>query len=598
MPIKRQILWFFCGNSDKPTKCINITFRSQRKARTDRQGRIYMLSDIEIAQNAELLPIRDIASKLGLPEESIETYGRYKAKLPLSILADRKDQPDGRLVLVTAMNPTPAGEGKTTVSIGLGQALSALGHKTILALREPSLGPVFGVKGGAAGGGYSQVLPMDDINLHFTGDLHAITSANNLLAAMIDNHLFQGNLLRIDLNRILWKRCLDMNDRALRRIHVGVGGGTNGVEREESFNITAASEVMAILCLATDIEDLKIRLARIAIAYDEDGNLVTAGQLGAQGAMAVLLKDAILPNLVQTVEHTPVVVHGGPFANISHGCNSVIATRTALKLGDIVVTEAGFGADLGAEKFLDIKCRAAGIWPDAVVLVATIRSLKYNAGIAKSDLSRPDPEAVRMGFQNLEKHIENMAQFGIPCVVATNRFLSDTPEEIAVLHELCTVNGVRFAPAEVFTRGGEGGKELAEAVLAAMAGAAGKKPNYMYDLEDSIETKIRKLATKVYGAGEVNILPEAAEKIRSFTELGFGQLPVCVAKTQYSLSDNQQLLGRPRDFVLTVRELRLSAGAGYLVALTGTIMTMPGLPKKPAAELIDIDVNGVIDGLF
>ena len=557
-----------------------------------------MLSDIEIARNAKTLPIRDIALKLGLAEDVPEYYGKNKAKLPLSVLFDRKDKPDGRLILVTAMNPTPAGEGKTTVSIGLGQALSRIGHKTILALREPSLGPVFGVKGGAAGGGYSQVLPMEDINLHFTGDLHAITSANNLLAAMIDNHLFQGNSLRIDKDRVLWKRCLDMNDRALRQITVGVGGGSNSVERPEGFNITAASEVMAILCLATGTEDLKNRLARITVAYDLDGNLISAGQLEAQGAMAVLLKDAICPNLVQSLEHTPVLIHGGPFANISHGCNSILATKMALKLGDIVVTEAGFGADLGAEKFLDIKCRTAGIWPDAVVIVATVRSLKYNAGVAKADLSAPNLDAVRSGFANLEKHIENMASFGVPCVVSANRFHTDTEEEIALLEELCSAKGVRFAPAEIFAKGGVGGEQLASCVLEAMSGPKNKVPHFMYELTDSVEEKIQALATKLYGAASVNILPEAAEKIRSFTQLGYGNLPICVAKTQYSLSDDQKLLGRPKDFSLTVRDVRLSSGAGYLVILTGAIMTMPGLSARPAATSIDIDENGIIEGLF
>lgn len=564
----------------------------------DRRKGQHMLTDIEIARNAETLPIRDIAAQLGLSDDVPEYYGKSKAKLPLSVLFDRKDKPDGRLILVTAMNPTPAGEGKTTVSIGLGQALSRLGRKTILALREPSLGPVFGVKGGAAGGGYSQVLPMEDINLHFTGDLHAVTSANNLLAAMIDNHLFQGNSLRIDKDRILWKRCLDMNDRALRQITVGVGGGSHGVERPEGFNITAASEVMAILCMASGMEDLKARLARIAIAYDLDGNLVTAGHLEAQGAMAVLLKDAICPNLVQSLEHTPVLIHGGPFANISHGCNSIIATKMALKLGDIVVTEAGFGADLGAEKFLDIKCRAAGIWPDAIVLVATIRSLKYNAGIAKADLSLPNPDAVRSGFANLEKHIENMSAFGVPCIVAANRFYTDTEEELALLEKLCADNGVRFAPAEVFEKGGKGGEQLATAVLTAMESGSDKTPHFMYELTDSIESKIKSLATRLYGASSVTILPEAAEKIRSFTGMGFGDLPICVAKTQYSLSDDQKLLGRPRDFTLTVRDVRLSFGAGYLVVLTGAIMTMPGLSARPAAVSISIDENGIIEGLF
>lgn len=558
-----------------------------------------MLSDIEIARNAEMLPIKEIAGKLQIPEEKLDYYGRYKAKLPLSLLKERADVPDGKLVLVTAMNPTPAGEGKTTMSIGLGQALTRLGRKTVLALREPSLGPVFGVKGGAAGGGYSQVLPMDDINLHFTGDLHAVTSANNLLAAMIDNHLFQGNSLQIDKDRILWKRCLDMNDRALRQVNIGVGNGFNGIERRESFNITAASEVMAVLCLAADMTDLKARLARITVAYDLYGNLVTAGQLHAEGAMAVLLKDAICPNLVQTIEHTPVLVHGGPFANISHGCNSIIATRMALKLGDIAITEAGFGADLGAEKFMDIKCRAAGIWPDAVVIVATVRSLKYNAGIPKANLSLPNSEAVRQGFANLEKHIENMQAFGIPCVVASNRFYTDTEEELALVRYLCHTKGVRFAPAEIFAKGGAGGEELAREVLAVLEGPDARRvPCYMYELEDSVESKIQSLATRIYGAACVDILPAALEKIRGFEQSGYGRLPVCIAKTQYSLSDDQKVLGRPKDFTLTVRDVWLSAGAGYLVVLTGNIMTMPGLPPRPAAVDIDIDANGVIEGLF
>lgn len=557
-----------------------------------------METDIEIARAANMLPIREIASGLGIAEDSLEFYGRYKAKIPLSVLKDRESRPDGRLILVTAMNPTPAGEGKTTMSIGLGQALSRAGKKVVLALREPSLGPVFGVKGGAAGGGYSQVLPMEDLNLHFTGDLHAITSANNLLAAMLDNHLFQGNALRIDKDRILWKRCLDMNDRALRNIRIGVDGGFNGVERSEGFNITAASEIMAVLCLSADTEDLKKRLARIAVAYDETGRLVTAGDLHAEGAMAVLLKDAVSPNLVQTIEHTPVLIHGGPFANISHGCNSVIATKMAMKLGDIAITEAGFGADLGAEKFLDIKCREAGIWPDAVVLVATIRSLKYNAGIPKAELSAPNAEAIRVGFANLEKHIENMRSFGLPVICAINRFYTDTEEEIAILRDLCRAKDVRFAPAEIFTRGGAGGEDLAREVLQVLEENRPKAPHYMYELSDSPEAKIASLARNIYGASAVNILPEAADKIRGFVDAGFGNLPICVAKTQYSLSDDQKALGRPTDFTLTVRDVRLSAGAGYLVVLTGSIMTMPGLPPHPAAIDISIDADGVIDGLF
>lgn len=558
-----------------------------------------MLSDIEIARSAKMLPIKEIAEKLGITEEGLDYYGRFKAKLPLSLLSERADVPDGKLILVTAMNPTPAGEGKTTMSIGLGQALTRLGKKTILALREPSLGPVFGVKGGAAGGGYSQVLPMDDINLHFTGDLHAVTAANNLLAALIDNHLYQGNALRIDKTRILWKRCLDMNDRALRHVRIGVGDGFNGVERSEAFTITAASEVMAILCLASGVEDLKVRLARITVAYDLDGNLVTAGQLHAQGAMAVLLKDAICPNLVQSIEHTPVLIHGGPFANISHGCNSIIATRMALKLGDIVITEAGFGADLGAEKFLDIKCRTAGIWPSAVVIVATVRSLKHNAGIAKPDLSIPNLEAVRTGFSNLEKHIENMQSFGVPCVVASNRFYTDTEEELELVRQLCRAKGVRFAPAEIFAKGGAGGEELAGEVLSVLEDPDEKcVPHYMYEFTDSTQAKIESIAKSIYGADCVDILPDAREKIRAFEESGYGNLPICIAKTQYSLSDDQKVLGCPKGFTLTVRDVWLSAGAGYLVVLTGNIMTMPGLPPRPAAVDIDIDADGVIEGLF
>lgn len=559
-----------------------------------------MLSDIEIARNAKMKPIAEIAARCGIGADELEPYGRFKAKLPLECLNSRKNNPDGKLILVTAMNPTPAGEGKTTVSIGLAQALDRLNKKVVLALREPSLGPVFGVKGGAAGGGYSQVIPMEDINLHFTGDLHAITSANNLLAAMIDNHLYQGNSLNIDKDRILWKRCLDMNDRSLRKVTVGVGGGLSGVERNEVFSITAASEVMAILCLATDTEDLKNRLAKISVAYSTEGKLITAGDLGAQGAMAVLLKDAIAPNLVQSLEGTPALVHGGPFANISHGCNTVIATKSALKLADYVVTEAGFGADLGAEKFLDIKCRAAGIWPDAVVIVATVRSLKYNAGIPKDKLNEPNVEAMKAGFSNLSKHIENMAQFNIPCVVASNRFLTDSAEELAELKKLCEEKGARFAAADIFVKGGEGGYDLANAVLEGIASNDGKvkTPHYTYELEESVEDKIKAVATKIYGASNVDILPEAQKKIDEFTSFGFGKLPICIAKTQYSLSDNAKALGRPEDFTLTVRDVWLSSGAGYLVVLTGAIVTMPGLPPHPAALDIDVDSNGTIYGLF
>ena len=557
-----------------------------------------MLSDIEIARNATLLPIEEIASKIGLSEDELELYGKYKAKIPLSAIKARKDRPDGKLVLVTAMNPTPAGEGKTTVSIGLAQAVALKGRKVMLALREPSLGPVFGVKGGAAGGGYSQLVPMEDINLHFTGDIHAITAANNLLAAMVDNHLYQGNELRIDKDRILWKRCLDMNDRALRNIKIGVGGGTAGIERDDSFSITAASEVMAVLCLSSDMDDLKERLKKIVVGYNTDGEPVTCGDLHAEGSMATLLKDAICPNLVQSLEHVPALVHGGPFANISHGCNSLIATKAGLKLSDILITEAGFGADLGAYKFLDIKCRKAGMWPDAVVIVATVRSLKYNAGIPKPELNKENIEALRRGFPNLAKHIENMTSFGIPVIVASNRFLTDTDAEIAELKALCEGMGARFAPAEIFAKGGEGGGDLADAVLSALDAGKEKKPVFDYDLSAPYEEKIRTVATKIYGAKDIDILPEAAAKIEAFTKAGYGDLPICVAKTQYSLSDDPKALGRPEDFTLTVRDVALSAGAGYLVVLTGKILTMPGLPPHPAALDIDIDSDGVITGLF
>ena len=557
-----------------------------------------MLSDIEIAEQATLDPIADIAAKVGLDSDELEFYGKYKAKIPLSAIKSRADRKSGKLILVTAMNPTPAGEGKTTVSIGLAQAISKLDRSVMLALREPSLGPVFGIKGGAAGGGYSQVLPMEDINLHFTGDLHAITSANNLLAAMIDNHIYHGNELRIDKDRVLWKRCMDMNDRALRSIKVGVGGGTNGVERDESFSITAASEVMAVLCLSEDEADLKKRLGDIVIAYDLDGNIVKAKDIKAEGAMAVLLKDAINPNLVQSIEHVPALVHGGPFANISHGCNTVIATKAAMKLSDITITEAGFGADLGAFKFLDIKCRKAGIWPDACVIVSTIRSLKYNAGIPKEELTVPNVQKVTEGFSNLSKHIENMKAMGLPVIVTSNRFPSDTDEEIAELKRLCEECGASYAPAEIYARGGEGGIELAKKVLDVLDSGNETSPKFIYDLNDSVEDKIRAVATKIYGAKDVDILPEAKELIEGFEKAGYGNLPICVAKTQYSLSDDPKLLGRPEGFTLTVREARLAAGAGYIVLLTGKIMTMPGLPKAPAALKIDIDSDGVVHGLF
>ena len=557
-----------------------------------------MLSDIEIAQNAKIKPITEIAEKAGIDPDKLDLYGKYKAKLPLDYVQSLPERPDAKLILVTAMNPTPAGEGKTTVSIGLAQGLKLIGKNPILALREPSLGPVFGVKGGACGGGYSQVVPMEDINLHFTGDIHAITTANNLLAAMIDNHLFQGNSLNIDKDRILWKRCLDMNDRCLRAVTVGVGGGTKGVTRPEIFQITAASEIMAILCLAKDMDDLKVRLDRIAIAYDMDGKIVTAGQLGATGALATCLKDALAPNLVQSLEGVPALVHGGPFANISHGCNSCIATKTALKLSDIVVTEAGFGADLGAEKFLDIKCRDLGIWPDLVVIVTTVRSLKYNAGIPKDQLSNPNPEAVKNGLANVLRHIQNMQNFGVPVLVASNRFLTDTEEELAIVEEACKATGAEFAPAEIFAKGGEGGTDLASKALSILEQNNPKNPKFSYELTDSVEEKITKVATKVYGAAKVDILPEAQEKINGFVEKGYGNLPICIAKTQYSLSDDPKKLGNPEGFTLTVRDCYISAGAGYLVILTGTIVTMPGLPPHPAAMDIDIDNNGTITGLF
>lgn len=557
-----------------------------------------MLSDIEIARNAELLPIGEIAAKIGLEPDELDYYGKYKAKVPLDVIAKRYGKPNGKLVLVTAMNPTPAGEGKTTISIGLAQGMQKLDKKVMLALREPSLGPVFGIKGGAAGGGYSQLIPMEDINLHFTGDLHAITAANNLLAAMIDNHIYQGNSLGIDINRVLWKRCIDMNDRALRNVEIGVGGGTNGVTRNDSFTITAASEIMAILCLATDFEDLRDRLKKIAIAYNTDDRIVTAGDLNAEGALATLLKDAIAPNLVQSLEHVPAFVHGGPFANISHGCNSIIATKAGLKLSDILITEAGFGADLGAYKFLDIKCRKAGIWPDAVVIVSTVRSLKYNAGIPKEKLTTPDLDAVRNGFPNLAKHIENMRKFNIPVIVASNRFITDTDEEIELMRQMCEEMGARFAPAEVFTDGGEGGIELAKAVCEMMDANTNKEPHYSYALADTIEQKIEAVAKKIYGAAGISILPEALGKIDELARSGYGNLPICMAKTQYSLSDDPKALGRPEGFTLTVRDVHLSAGAGYIVVLTGKIMTMPGLPARPAALDIDIDRNGNITGLF
>lgn len=557
-----------------------------------------MLSDIEIARNATLLPITRIASSIGLSESDLHLYGKYKAKISREALLNLNEKKDGKLVLVTAMNPTPAGEGKTTVSIGLAQGLKNIGRNVMLALREPSLGPVFGVKGGAAGGGYSQVLPMEDINLHFTGDIHAITAANNLLAALIDNHLYQGNDLKLDKDRILWKRCSDTNDRSLRHIEVGVGGGTFGVNREDVFTITAASEIMAILCLSRDIDDLKSRIRDIAIGYDDSGNIVKAGALKCEGAIAALLKDAMLPNLVQSIEHVPALIHGGPFANISFGCNTVTATKTALKLSDITITEAGFGADLGAFKFLDIKCRKSGLWPDAVVLVSTVRSLKYNGGIPKEELNIPNVDAMRKGFSNLCKHIENMKQFGIPVIVTSNKFPSDTDEELETLKILCEEVGASFAASDIYSRGGLGGEELASKVVEVLDNNLMKEPTFVYDLKDPIEDKIRKVATSIYGAKDIIVLDEARSKMKELIANGYGDLPICIAKTQYSLSDDPKALGRPMDFTITIRDMYVNAGAGYIVVLTGSILTMPGLPKFPAANKIDIDNDGNITGLF
>ena len=556
-----------------------------------------MLSDIEIAQSAKMLPIAEVAKKLSIGEDDLEFYGKYKAKLPLSLRDKLKDKPDGKLILVTAINPTPAGEGKTTVTVGLGEAMHKIGKNAIIALREPSMGPVFGVKGGAAGGGYAQVVPMEDINLHFTGDMHALTSANNLLCAILDNHLQQGNELGIDPRRILLKRCLDMNDRALRNVVVGLGGKVNGVPREDNFMITVASEVMAILCLATDLEDLKRRLGDMLVAYTYDGKPVYARDLQAVGAMAALLKDAIKPNLVQTLENTPALMHGGPFANIAHGCNSVTATKLGLKLADYCITEAGFGADLGAEKFLDIKCRVAGLKPSCIVLVATIRALKYNGGVAKADLGAENVEALKKGIVNLKTHIENMHKYGVPVVVAINRFGTDTDAEITVIEDFCREMGVLVSLTEVFAKGGEGGKDLAEKVCATIE----EKPaNYhpLYDTALSIPEKLETIAREIYRADGVTYTAAAKKAIAEIEALGKDKLPVCVAKTQYSLSDNPSLLGKPEGFTLTVRDVRLSAGAGFVVALTGDIMTMPGLPKVPAAYNIDVDADGQISGLF
>ena len=554
-----------------------------------------MLTDIEIAQQAELKNIKEIASQLNIKEEELEPYGHYKAKLSDSLMDRLSDKPDGKLILVTAINPTPAGEGKTTTTAGLGQAMAKIGKNAIIALREPSLGPVFGIKGGAAGGGYAQVLPMEDINLHFTGDMHAITAANNLCCAMLDNHMQQGNSLGIDPRRILIKRCLDMNDRALRNVIVGLGGKVNGVPREDHFIITVASEVMAILCLANDIDDLKKRLGNILVAYNYSGEPVYARDLKADGAMTVLLKDAIKPNLVQTLEGTPAVMHGGPFANIAHGCNSVRATKLALKLADYCITEAGFGSDLGAEKFLDIKCRFAGLKPNAIVLVATARALKYNAGMPKTECSEPNLEALKKGIVNLGVHIENMRKYNVPVVVAINRFLTDSKEELEYIEQYCKDNGADFALSDVFANGGEGGKELAQKVVEAVEKPSNYAPIYPLDL--SIKEKINAVATKIYGAKDVSYTTQAEKALKEVEALGADKLPVCIAKTQYSLSDNPALLGAPKDFTITVRNVSLSNGAGFVVVYTGDIMTMPGLPKVPAAEKVDI-IDEKVVGLF
>ena len=555
-----------------------------------------MKTDIEIAQEAELLPIREVAEQLGIEEKDLEYYGKYKAKLSDELWEEVKENKDGKLVLVTAINPTPAGEGKTTTTVGLGEAMGKLGKKAAIALREPSLGPCFGIKGGAAGGGYAQVVPMEDLNLHFTGDFHAITSANNLLAAMLDNHIKQGNALNIDTNHIVWKRCVDMNDRVLRNIVVGLGREADGVVREDHFIISVASEIMAILCLAENMKDLKERLSKIITAYDFEGRPVTAGQLNATGAMAALLKDAIKPNLIQTVENTPAFVHGGPFANIAHGCNSVRATKTALKLADYVITEAGFGADLGAEKFLDIKCRIGGLKPDAIVLVATVRALKYNGGVAKEELNAENLEALEKGIVNLEKHIENVAKYKVPCVVTLNRFVSDSDAELAFVKEFCESRGCEFALSEVWEKGGEGGIELANKVLSALEQKESRfEP--LYDTSLSIKEKIETIAKEIYGAAEVVYAPAAGQEIARLEKLGYGNTPVCMAKNQYSLSDDPKRLGRPTDFTVTIREVYVSAGAGFVVAITGTVRTMPGLPLHPAAERIDVDDTGKITGL-
>ncbi|WP_313070105.1 formate--tetrahydrofolate ligase [Lacrimispora sp.] len=556
-----------------------------------------MKTDIEIAQEAKMLPIKEVAASYGIDEDEIELYGKYKAKLSDELWEQVKDKKDGKLVLVTAINPTPAGEGKTTTTVGLGEAFGVMGKKAMIALREPSLGPCFGIKGGAAGGGYAQIVPMEDLNLHFTGDFHAITSANNLLAALMDNHIHQGNALEIDTRQIIWKRCLDMNDRALRNIVVGLGSKAEGFVREDHFVITVASEIMAILCLADDMEDLKERLGKIIVAYNYAGEPVTAEQLHAVGALAALLKDALKPNLIQTLEHTGAIVHGGPFANIAHGCNSVRATKTALKLADIVVTEAGFGADLGAEKFMDIKCRKAGLKPDTIVLVATIRALKYNGGVAKDQLSQENVPALEKGIVNLEKHIENMQKYGVPVVVTLNSFLSDTEAEYQFVKKFCEERGCEFALSEVWEKGGKGGVELAEKVLYTLENKESKfSPIYPDDM--CLKEKVETVAREIYGAKGVTYAPAALRAMKKFEEMGFGNLPVCMAKTQYSLSDDQTKLGRPEGFEINVRDAYVSAGAGFVVVLTGAIMTMPGLPKKPAADGIDINKDGIITGLF
>ena len=556
-----------------------------------------MKTDIQIAQETKMLPIKEVAASIGIKEDDLELYGKYKAKISDELINESKNNKDGKLILVTAINPTPAGEGKTTTSVGLGEAFGRLGKKALIALREPSLGPCFGIKGGAAGGGYAQVVPMEDLNLHFTGDFHAITSANNLLAALLDNHIQQGNELGIDPRQIVWKRCMDMNDRVLRNIVVGLGSKMDGMVREDHFVITVASEIMAILCLADDMADLKKRLAKIIVAYTFDGKPVTAGDLKATGSMAALLKDALKPNLIQTLEHTPALVHGGPFANIAHGCNSVRATKTALKLADYVITEAGFGADLGAEKFFDIKCRMAGLKPDAVVLVATVRALKYNGGVPKDELSAENLDALKKGIVNLEKHIENLQKFGVPVVVTLNSFITDTKAETDYIEKFCKDRGCEFALSEVWEKGGEGGIELANRVLYTLEN---KESNFkvLYDDSLSLKEKIEKIAKEIYGADGVTYTAAAEKELKRITDLGMGDFPVCMAKTQYSLSDDAKKLGRPSGFKINVREVYASAGAGFVVAINGAIMTMPGLSKKPAAYGIDVDDNGVITGLF